>query len=478
MRKLLTIWTGPVAPPLLLILFRVTVLLIPTGLLLLACLRWSHPNPHMLWAGIGFQVIVVGMSFLSRRAWRQPVGPSVVTLYLIALGWLWLAGDAGGDWYTHLARSILLVVPLVVFAWQTLTQSGAPALRRAQLLARRLADRKEWPSDLGACRSLPEVKALRAALHVDATPALVLVQHPRPEVRIAALAALEFRKEWQRGQAELVLRVAQHADEPIVRAAAISALGNVDDRVLIETLAEFLRDPSWEVRRSATEALMWDTEHRWPWIRIAARRALADPMYEKDGPLWHEGQILTPEAVHDLSAWVTEKGILAIRSAATLGAHFSRMLSERPERSLLESLKQQLINPHTPAVFRMELARLLHGCGELDPAVIEHLIDPSNPAPLRLIAIEALLSIKGADLIPGAGSGPTEALAALRDLARLPNREIALATADLIQRRLGVDLGLALGQPLPAIHTRQAAEVTRRVMAWAQADGVAVLSEE
>jgi hypothetical protein len=58
-------------------------------------------------------------------------------------------------------------------------------------------------------------------------------------------------------------------------------------------------------------------------------------------------------------------------------------------------------------------------------------------------------------------------VAALRDLARLPNREIALATADVIQRRLGVDLGLGLGQPLPAVHSRPAAEVTRRVMRWA-----------
>jgi hypothetical protein len=59
------------------------------------------------------------------------------------------------------------------------------------------------------------------------------------------------------------------------------------------------------------------------------------------------------------------------------------------------------------------------------------------------------------------------AVTALRDLARLPNREIALATADVIQRRLGVDLGLGLGQPLPSLHTRQATEITRRVMHWA-----------
>ncbi len=61
----------------------------------------------------------------------------------------------------------------------------------------------------------------------------------------------------------------------------------------------------------------------------------------------------------------------------------------------------------------------------------------------------------------------SEALAALHDLARLPNREIALATAEVVQRCVGIDMGLALGEPSPPLHSRQAAEVTRRVMSWA-----------
>src|SRR5262249_29764448 len=56
---------------------------------------------------------------------------------------------------------------------------------------------------------------------------------------------------------------------------------------------------------------------------------------------------------------------------------------------------------------------------------------------------------------------------ALRDVAKLPNRELALTAADVVQRRLGVDLGLALGQPLPPLHSRLAADVTRRLMRWA-----------
>jgi len=324
-------------------------------------------------------------------------------------------------------------------------------------LANSLAHRSDWPADLAACRMLPEVKALREALHEDATPALALLHHPRPEVLVAALAALEFRREWLPGQAEMVLNLAQRAEQPTVRAAAISALGNLDDRILVETLSEFLRDPAWEVRRAATEALLWDTETRWSWIRNAVRRALGDPALVEDGPLRYDGHLLKPEAVTDLTAWATEKGPLAIRAALTVGVHFSRALSERADPAVVNDLKQRLVNPHAPATLRMELAQLLRTHQELDRGLLESLLDRANPAPLRLLAAEILL---GDERDP-------QALAALRDIARLPNREIALTAADLVQRRLGIDLGLAMGQPLPPLHSRQAAEVTRRVMMWA-----------
>jgi hypothetical protein len=106
---------------------------------------------------------------------------------------------------------------------------------------------------------------------------------------------------------------------------------------------------------------------------------------------------------------------------------------------------------------RHELVRSLQANHELDRETLERLIDPMNPAPVRLIAIEALLRT-GEHL---------EAQAALRDLARLPNREISLATAEVVQRWLGIDMGLAQGEPPPPLHSRQAADVTRRVMTWA-----------
>ncbi len=157
----------------------------------------------------------------------------------------------------------------------------------------------------------------------------------------------------------------------------------------------------------------------------------------------------------------------------TLGAHYNRALSERPDSQLVATLRAQLADPHTPAVWRLELGKLLQHFQEIDAVLLEKLLDPSNPASLRLIASENILADQPA------GPNRVHAMATLRDLARLPNREIALATADLIQRRLGVDLGMGLGQPLPPVHSRQAAEITRRVMHWAsQADAVAEEEKE
>ena len=166
---------------------------------------------------------------------------------------------------------------------------------------------------------------------------------------------------------------------------------------------------------------------------------------------------MTPEAVDDLTAWAAEKGLLGLRAALTLGIHYAQALNEVPDPDLVLTLKAQLGDPHAPPVLRMELARLLQTHRLLEKELLHRLLDPSNPAPLRLVAVESLL-----------GEGDSlEAKTALRELARLPNREIALGAADIVQRRLNVDLGIGLGQPLPAVNTRQAAEIIRRVIAWA-----------
>jgi hypothetical protein len=329
-------------------------------------------------------------------------------------------------------------------------------LRRARYLADRLTKRRDWPGDLQACRILPEVKALRESLQIDASPALNLLAHPRLEVRISALAALEYRQSWQVGQPEMLLHLAKHTTEPEIKVGVVQALANLEDRLLIEPLAEFMFDPVAQVRHATVEALLWNTEQRWSWLRGAVRTALAHPNSQHDGPLYQDGPLLTPEAVGDMTAWAAEKGTLAIRAALTLGVHYNQALAHECDPMLCRELRRQLADVHAPAMLRLELGKILHQHNELDDATLHRLIDPLTPAPLRLIGVEALL----------ARGESTEAVAALRELARLPNREIALATADVVQRRLNVPMGLMRGQPMPAVQTRLAADVARRVLQW------------
>lgn len=436
---------------------RLLLLLLPATLLVVVSLRIAEPTFNLLWLGAIFQVLACGLVVGTRPRLRDPVGPAIIMLYVIALSWLMLGAIGHQDWFLHLSQALLLVVPLISFGLQCLHESGAPALRRARYLAQRLANRRDWPAELQACRSLPEVKAFREALQVDASPALTLLSHPRPQVRVAALAALEFRGNWRPQQPEVVLQLAQKAAEPEVRAAAVNALANIEERNLIEALSVFLYDSSRLVRRTATEALLWNTEQHWQWIRLSVRKALADPSCQEDGPLRHEGCILPPEAVSDLTAWSAEKGVLALRAALTLGAHYTQVLTLGGGPAVIEDLRRQLADVHAPVMLRLELARALYQHREVPPRMLRDLLDPANPAPLRLLAVEALLN---------QGESP-EATAALHDLARLPNREMALNIADLVQRRLGVDLGLPREQPLPPIHSRLAAEVARRVLLWA-----------
>jgi hypothetical protein len=439
-------------------LVRVFLLMVPGILLFVAAVRCDGGTNVNLWLGTAFQFVVCLLTCMHRQNARQPMGPAVVTLYVVAFGWLWIAAGQNDDWYLSLARAVLLVVPLLSLASQVLTVSGATTMRRARLLAERLAARKEWPADLEACRTLPEVKALREALQADPTPALLLLGDRRPQVQVAALAALEFRKTWLPGQAELVLQAAQRGSEPLVRATAVAALGNVDDRLVVEALAEFLRDPAREVRQEATDALLWDSATRWSWVRHAIRRALADPSCSDDGALHYEGPPLNAEAVADLTAWSAQKGLIGQRASLTLGAHYARVLTETPSEEVVADMRRQLASLQTPGLLRIELARLLRGCEALQNELLVELLPAANPAPLRLMAAEALLA---------EGIRPEEAVNVLRDLGRMPNRELALSTAAVVQRRLGIDLGLAIGDPLPPVFSRQAADVARRLMHWA-----------
>ncbi len=443
-------------------LFWLGVLLLPVSLLVIGLFRVSGQAHNLLWLGVVSQVLGCVLVLLARPNVQHLIGAPVIMLYVIALSWMLLAAQGLQDWYFHLSHAVLLVVPLAFFAWQCLRDSGAMVLRQARHLADRLSKRRDWPAELQACRALPEVKALRESLQVDASPALNLLGHPRLEVRIAALAALEYRQSWQSGQPEMLLNIARQSSEAEIKIGVVQALANLEDRLLIEPLSEFMFDPAPQVRHAAVEALLWNTEQRWHWLRNAVRIALAHPHARNDGPLFQAGPLLTPEAVADLTAWAAEKGTLSVRAALTLGVHYNQALAHECDPVLCDELRRQLADVHAPAMLRVELARILYQHNELDDASLHRLIDPLTPAPLRLIGVEALL----------ARGESTEAIAALRELARLPNREIALTTADLVQRRVGVSMGLTRGQPLPPVQSRQAADVARRVLLWAsQVDG-------
>lgn len=436
---------------------RAVVLLLPAGLQLLATAYAADGARQIFWLGAGLLALLGMVLFFHRRVWQPPTNMLVVALYVMGLVWTWLcAGQFQVEWYPHFAQSVLLVVPLFLFAMQTLSMTGATALRHARLLTQRLLQRKEWPNELSACRTLPEVKALREALHFEASPALVLLADFRPQVRVAALAALEFRKVWKPSQAEMVLNLAQSAREPAVRAAALAALANSDDRLMVEALAAFLRDPSPEVRQAAAEALLWDSERRWNWIRFHVHAALADPVCADDGALPCAGAPLPPQATSDLTEWAAENGVLSVRAALTLIAYYGHVLNSRAGEELVERLTAQMLDTAMPTILRVELAQLLYDHDALAFDVLERLLDPVHPAPLRMLGADALLI---EEPYP-------PAVEALRDIARMPNREIALLVGQIVQRRLGVDLGMNLNHP-PDLHTRQAAEVTRRVIQWA-----------
>jgi hypothetical protein len=436
---------------------RFFLLCLPLGLLAACSWLVTTDRSLILWLGTAAQGLGCLLGLFSWQGLRKPLGPAVIMLYVIALSWLLLGTFGTDSWFVHLSEAILLVVPLGLFAIQNLRDSGALDLRRANSLAAQLASRAEWPAKLNDCKNLPEVRALREALHIDAAPAINLLTNPKPQVRLAALAAMEFRQEWRKNQPEIVLHFTKRAAEPELRAAAILALANTEERELVEELGEFTRDPSLLVRQAANQALLWKAEGCWPWIRNALRATLAAPDLESDGPLGEEGYLFPAEAVADLTAWCSEKGILAFRAAQTLGRHYANALAQKHDPALIAHLRQLVADSHRPPMLRLEVARVLQHFNELDAQVLQALMNPVTPAPLRLIAVETLLAHQESH----------EAVAALHDLARLPNREIALATADVVQRRLGVDLGLPRGEPLPPVQSRKAAEVARQLMIWA-----------
>ena len=445
----------PVTRTMLLVrLAGVLVLAVPVAVLALAMVRVGG-SPQPILAGGMATCAFLALGLLHQIGSARAIShKSASPLYLIAVLILWMNTRDYHNWFIQAAMGTLLGVPLSLFVLQEYLFTGRSSLRRARYFARRLSNRTDWPENLVECKNLPEVKALREAIHDDAEPVLVLLMHPRPQVRIAALAALDFRPAWRKGEAETVLQAAKFATEPPVRAAALTALANVDDPTLLAAIAVYLRDATPEVRQAAAEALLWDADGRWGQIRRQIRLALADPRCL--GPLPCAGS-LPNQATVDLTMWSGEQGPIGVRATLTLLAHYRRELNENPGSQVVEQLVAQAADNKVPSSLRVELANLLVEEDGVDPRLWNELLEAGQPSALRLLAAGALLR-----------NGPDEkAVEALRDVARVPNREIAVQVAAIIQRYLRIDMGLPLGGPLPDPTSKQAAELARSVMDWA-----------
>jgi hypothetical protein len=443
--------------------------LVSFGLLLLpaALLGWlaARFQAFPLAVGAGVQVLFVLVFLRAHPVWRPPAGPSVVVLYLMALAWAWVPTRGASDWAVDLVQGALIITAVGLIAVIDLNRTGAEPLRRANKWSRRIAGRRDWPVQLSDCRIAHEAVALRAAIRDDPGPALALLSDPHPQVQAAALGALEYRPNWRPGEAELVLRTAQRSEEPAVRAAAAYAMAGVDTPELVAGLADLLRDPAVEVRHAAAEAILWDGDHRWPMARDAVKDALADARLASDGPLFAGCAGLPAAAVCDLTAWAAEPPPLGSRAVLTLAEQYRRALADADRPELGYELSTQMLDPDTPPGLRVEVAALLRDHDLLTPDLLDRLTNPDQPGPIRLFAAEVMLRQNPTD---------PDGLDVLRGLARQPNREMSMAVAGILQGVLGLDLGLSGGE-LPAPNTKGAADLVRRVLAWANGAGADVL---
>jgi hypothetical protein len=405
---------------------------------------------------------IVGLALLAYfRTLAVPISSAALVTHGLALVWQLLMVPSlesrlRAGVLDYATESWFAAVTVVLLTQHWMVRSGAIIFRRARLLSQKIAQKEDWPSDLNACRDLPITRQFREAIVFDASPAIELLSHRRPEVRMVALTALEFRTNWRPGQIDQLLNYVQGETVPIVRIAAINAVANVDERRPTELLAEALHDHDPRVRQAASDALFWDNRRPWDWIRNGIRATLADPKLHDCGSLLREGQTLPKEGVQSLLAWAAERGQVGVRAAQTLAVYYVRALLERPEE-VCDDLMRCVLDPQAPPILRINFARLLARHNRIHPQTLERLLDASNPAPLRLMASELLLST----------GYSSNAVTCLREVSKLPNRELALDTARIVQQFLNVDMGLAVGQPLPPAGSPKAAEIARRLTIWA-----------
>jgi hypothetical protein len=132
------------------------------------------------------------------------------------------------------------------------------------------------------------------------------------------------------------------------------------------------------------------------------------------------------------------------------------MDADRPE--LVSELAVLMLAHDTPPGLRIELAALLRDQHLLGPELLDRMTNMDQPGPMRLFAAEVMLAHDPND---------PDGVDVLRGLARQPNREIAVQVGGILQNVLGLELGLPPGGQLPSSNSKAAADVARRVLAWA-----------
>lgn len=441
--------------------FRWLVFVLPSILLLIQVLL--APADGQLWLLIGFGVSA-GCGLLALSIFRElpSIRFSSLFLSLIALPWLFLPVDSGSYYLQTVSQVILMGLAVCGLCAFWLDRSGAWMYRRARRLSELISRKTEWPKELLRCKDIPEARAFREAIRYDAGPALNLLEHTHPGVRIAALSALEFRTHWTVGQTNEVMRLLESDRVAEVRYMAVRALGTQKDRRTTEILSNALSDQDESVRHAAAEMLFMKADRRsrdrrWQWMRNGVRLALSSNFMTDQGPILRESQTLSTDAVSDFIGWVGDRGQLGVRSAETLGVHYARLMREEPDETSHE-LITIVEDAQTPAILRVQLARLISHQYKGDIKLMEKLLHAGNPVPLRQMAAETLLTRTGRH---------PEALATLREIAKLGNRELALDTARIVQHCLNIDLGIAIGQPMPHPASPRAADITRKLLQWA-----------
>jgi len=430
---------------------QLALLLFPS--LALGLLGWTLHSTTLV-VGTMAQLIGAGLLIRAKSVWRPPASPILMCLYLMAIGWVWFATSESPTALSRLAIGSLLAIVLTVFVGHDLLRSGLEPRRRARNITRRLKQRTQWPAAIDDYSSLSDVRRLARTVRDNPSLAFELFDDPRPEVHIAALAAIQRRPYWRWDEAAVVLGVARRSADPEIRALALRALASSTQIDIVLGLADYLRDPSSNVRDAACRAILRGGDSNWGFARAAIRTALADPALARDGALPGAAGLLTPLAVCDLMGWTSEQAAFAQRCVLTLLAHYRAVLEAKRDPHLPSALGEQIVSEQTPAVLRIELALLLRSLGLLLPEWLDRFTDPNQPSPVRLIAVETMLA-----------SDPTDATAAnvLRGLGRQSNRETQLAVARILQRYGQLDLGLPEENPTP----KQINEAVRKVMKWA-----------